>query len=142
MDDVAAIYTRTCSLQEGSTHPARVFRRTRSLANNLPIVCMKSCMTHCRIFNWLARLVFALALAIVAQTTGIYAAELVPTDRFMHAGLAPEAAARAMTVPPGFSVSLFAGEPDVTQPIAMAIDDRGRLWIAEAHSYPVRLPDD
>ena len=30
-----------------------------------------------------------------------------------------------MTVPPGFKVTLFAGEPDVVQPIAMAIDDRG-----------------
>lgn len=63
-------------------------------------------------------------------------------DVFAHAGLAPEAAAKAMTVPEGFSVTLFAGEPDVRQPIAMAFDDRGRLWIAEAYSYPLRLPDD
>ena len=41
-----------------------------------------------------------------------------------------------MTVPAGFKVTLFAGEPDVVQPIAMAIDDRGRLWVAEAYSYP------
>ena len=47
-----------------------------------------------------------------------------------------------MTVPPGFHVTLFAGEPDVVQPIAMAIDDRGRLWVAEAYSYPRRVPDD
>ena len=58
-----------------------------------------------------------------------------------HAGLGPEEAARAMTVPPGFKVTLFAGEPDVVQPIAMAIDDRGRLWVAEAYSYPRRVPD-
>jgi putative membrane-bound dehydrogenase-like protein len=62
-------------------------------------------------------------------------------DLFTHAGLGPEEAARAMTVPPGFKVTLFAGEPDVVQPIAMAIDDRGRLWIAEAYSYPRRVPD-
>ncbi len=61
-------------------------------------------------------------------------------DTFAHAGLAPDEAARAMTVPPGFNVTLFAGEPDVVQPIAMAIDDRGRLWIAEAYSYPHRVP--
>ena len=41
-----------------------------------------------------------------------------------------------MTVPEGFRVTLFAGEPDVVQPIAFAIDDRGRLWVAEAYSYP------
>jgi len=57
------------------------------------------------------------------------------------AGYSPEEAAAAMTVPPGFKVKLVAGEPRVQQPIAMAIDDRGRLWIAEAYSYPVRLPD-
>ena len=61
-------------------------------------------------------------------------------DTYVHAGLSPEDAARAMTVPPGFKVTLFAGEPDVVQPIAMAIDDRGRIWIAEAYSYPRRVP--
>jgi putative membrane-bound dehydrogenase-like protein len=50
--------------------------------------------------------------------------------------LAPLDAARTMQVPPGFNVSLFAGEPDVKQPIGFCIDDRGRLWVAEAYSYP------
>jgi putative membrane-bound dehydrogenase-like protein len=63
-------------------------------------------------------------------------------DNYQHAGLGPEEAARAMTVPPGFHVTLFAGEPDVVQPIAMAIDDRGRIWVAEAYSYPRRVRDD
>src|SRR5215213_8692963 len=44
--------------------------------------------------------------------------------------------ARRMTVPDGFNVSLFAGEPDVAQPIAFTIDDRGRLWVAECYAYP------
>ena len=39
-------------------------------------------------------------------------------------------------VPDGFHVSLFAAEPDVRQPIAMAFDDRGRIWVAECYSYP------
>lgn len=52
---------------------------------------------------------------------------------------APVPAAEApgrMTVPPGFNVTLFAGEPDVRQPIAFTFDDRGRLWVAECFSYP------
>ncbi len=65
-----------------------------------------------------------------------------PADVYQFAGLAPEEAAKAMTVPEGFKVTLFAGEPDVVQPIAMAIDDRGRVWVAEAYSYPTRVPDD
>jgi putative membrane-bound dehydrogenase-like protein len=63
------------------------------------------------------------------------------SDVYAHAGLTPEQAAAEMTLPEGFNCTLFAGEPDVCQPIAMALDDRGRLWIAEAYSYPVRLPD-
>lgn len=62
-------------------------------------------------------------------------------DVFVHEGLTPLDAAKAMTLPEGFHVQLFAGEPDVVQPIAQAIDDRGRLWVAEAYSYPIRVPD-
>ena len=64
------------------------------------------------------------------------------SDRFLHAGLSPADAVRAMTLPPGFSVKVFAAEPDIRQPVAMAIDDRGRLWVAENYSYPVRVPED
>ena len=46
-----------------------------------------------------------------------------------------------MTCPKGFSVTLAASEPDVVRPIAFALDDRGRLWVAEAHTYPVRAPE-
>jgi len=40
-----------------------------------------------------------------------------------------------VTAPPGFHATLFAGEPDVRQPIAMAFDDRGRLWVVENYTY-------
>ncbi len=63
---------------------------------------------------------------------------IYPVDQVEHAGLSPEAARAAMTVPEGFHVDLVASEPDVRQPIAMAIDDKGRLWVAEAFTYPVR----
>ncbi len=39
-------------------------------------------------------------------------------------------------LPEGFKISLFAAEPDVVQPIAFTIDDRGRLWVVENLSYP------
>src|SRR5262249_47256133 len=57
------------------------------------------------------------------------------------AGLKPAEAAKAMTVPEGFRVKVVAGEPDICQPIAFCTDDRGRLWVAEAYSYPKRRPD-
>jgi putative membrane-bound dehydrogenase-like protein len=46
-----------------------------------------------------------------------------------------EAAGR-FKLPEGFQATLFAGEPDVVQPIAFTFDDRGRLWVVENHSYP------
>ena len=48
----------------------------------------------------------------------------------------PLEAAKTMQVPNGFNVTLFAGEPNIKQPIAFCIDDRGRLWVAEANNYP------
>tara|TARA_R110002049_G_scaffold46487_1_gene135117 strand:- start:51832 stop:57669 length:5838 start_codon:yes stop_codon:yes gene_type:complete len=64
------------------------------------------------------------------------------TDEYPHAGLSAQEAAAAMDLPDGFSVTVGAAEPDVQQPIAMAIDDRGRVWIAEAYEYPIRAKGD
>src|SRR5262245_33259325 len=47
---------------------------------------------------------------------------------------ASEAAAK-MRLPPGFKATVFAAEPDVQNPIAMAWDTRGRLWVAENYTY-------
>ena len=49
--------------------------------------------------------------------------------------------ARDMMLANGFQAELIAAEPEVHQPIAMAIDEKGRLWIAEAYSYPNKQPD-
>ena len=71
------------------------------------------------------------------------AAQPSSRDEYKFNGLSPDEAPKAMTVPEGFHVNLFAGEPDVVQPIAMALDERGRLWIAENESYPIwRKPED
>ncbi|MEC8974003.1 MAG: PVC-type heme-binding CxxCH protein, partial [Verrucomicrobiota bacterium] len=56
-------------------------------------------------------------------------------------GATAEAAARAMTLPPGFRAIAAAAEPDVMQPVAFTLDHRGRMWVAEAHSYPRRQPE-
>jgi putative membrane-bound dehydrogenase-like protein len=53
------------------------------------------------------------------------------TDKF----LSPEEAVKKISLPPGFKATLFAGEPDVQQPIAITTDDRGRLWVAENYTY-------
>ncbi len=67
--------------------------------------------------------------------------EMPAMDALKFSGLSPEEAAKQMTLPPGFKATLFAGEPDVQQPIAFAIDHRGRLWVAEAYTYPLRAAE-
>ena len=44
----------------------------------------------------------------------------------------------SIKMPKGFSIQLFASEPDVQQPIAMAWDAKGRLWVAECYTYAMR----
>jgi putative membrane-bound dehydrogenase-like protein len=45
-----------------------------------------------------------------------------------------------MFVPEGFKVEVIAAEPDVKQPVAFAWDERGRIWVVEAYSYPQKRP--
>ena len=47
-------------------------------------------------------------------------------------------AAAAFRAPEGFRVGVFAAEPDVRNPIGMAWDARGRLWVAENYTYAER----
>ena len=88
-------------------------------------------------------MVGASILTHVAQTVSAEEFEAAQPQRRkeMADGLDPEAAAKQMSVPAGFRVQLAAGEPLVHQPIAMCFDHRGRLWVAEAHTYPLRAAD-
>jgi putative membrane-bound dehydrogenase-like protein len=57
-------------------------------------------------------------------------------DRPPGPALSPDEAIAKMTVPPGFSVELVASEPEIVNPVAMTIDERGRFWITESLEYP------
>ncbi|HAM70071.1 MAG TPA: hypothetical protein DCM86_00315 [Verrucomicrobiales bacterium] len=96
--------------------------------------------SHPRFPGLPASLLAAAVLAVFLPASRAAEAELA-VDKVKFAGLSPEAAAREATAPAGFSVKLFAGEPDVKQPIAFAIDDRGRLWVAEGYTYPRKAPE-
>lgn len=78
-------------------------------------------------------------LSLILLTRFAFGQEVNPPE--LASGLTPTEAAKAMTVPEGFRVKLAAGEPMVHQPIAFAIDHRGRLWVAEAYTYPNRAAD-
>src|SRR5262245_18915786 len=71
-----------------------------------------------------------LSLLLAASTAS--GADPKPNDK----PIPPKEAPGKMTVPDGFKVTLFAGEPDIVQPIAFCFDDRGRMWVVECLSYP------
>lgn len=64
-----------------------------------------------------------------------------PPPQF-QAPLSPEESQKLIQVPPGFELQLFASEPDIINPIAMAWDERGRLWVIETVDYPNTVRDD
>ncbi len=47
----------------------------------------------------------------------------------------PADALKMLELPDGFKATLFAAEPDVHQPISLATDACGRLWVAECYTY-------
>ena len=71
-------------------------------------------------------------VSILLAAAATSAADPKPADK----PIPPKEAAGKMTLPDGFTATLFAGEPDVVQPIAMTFDDRGRMWVVECLSYP------
>ena len=52
--------------------------------------------------------------------------------------MSPQDALKALKLPEGFKATLFAAEPDVQNPIGMAWDARGRMWVAENYTYAER----
>lgn len=48
-------------------------------------------------------------------------------------------AAEQWKLPEGFQATVFAAEPEIRQPIAMCLDERGRLWVAESDTFAGHL---
>src|SRR4051794_1883061 len=70
---------------------------------------------------------FCLGFLIAISSSGVIVAANAP--------LPASESAKRVSLPPGFEAATAASEPDVHQPIAMAFDDRGRLWVAECYTY-------
>jgi putative membrane-bound dehydrogenase-like protein len=67
-----------------------------------------------------------LGVALVADQPGV-----APTGP-----LSPKEELATFRVPKGFRVELVASEPEVIDPVAMAFDEQGRLYVAEMIGYP------
>src|ERR1051326_806359 len=79
-----------------------------------------------------------LALVFSFWACAAPASDAPPADVVPFAGLSPQDACDKASLPPGFKMHVFAGEPDVRQPIAFCLDHRGRVWVAEGYTYPQR----
>lgn len=63
------------------------------------------------------------------------------SDRYLYG----EDAEKSLSVPEGYKIQLFASEkefPNLANPIQMAFDNKGRLWVAVAPTYPHYRPGD
>ena len=49
----------------------------------------------------------------------------------------PEEEQASFKLPPGFEITLFASEPDISKPINMEFDEKGRLWVTNTVEYPM-----
>lgn len=107
---------------------------SRPKIHSLTLAATRATRRNCpAVRRWCFR---ARACATLAALLGVVASAAVTELHTAKSPLPPEEAARKMIVPKGFQVTLFAGEPDVCQPVALSTDDRGRLWVAEAYQYP------
>lgn len=50
--------------------------------------------------------------------------------------LSPAESAKRFKVAEGLEIRLVASEPEVTQPLSISFDDRGRMWVLQYRQYP------
>src|SRR5262249_22863370 len=84
--------------------------------------------------SMLVRFFFSLCLS-VSVVSFFWAADPKPGDP-PKGPLSPREELATFKVPKGFKVELVASEPDVIDPVAMAFDEDGRLFVCEMHGYP------
>jgi putative membrane-bound dehydrogenase-like protein len=72
----------------------------------------------------------SLALPLLATATGAEP----------YQGLSPAEELKSFRLPPGFLIELAACEPEIADPVSVAWDEKGRLWITEMADYPLGPP--
>lgn len=90
--------------------------------------------TVCR-FTLLAALSTISGIASFLPNARAEFPELYDSEKEPGAAMPAEEVARTLQLPPGFKANVFAAEPDVQNPISLAWDVRGRLWVAENYTY-------
>ncbi len=83
-----------------------------------------------------------IAAAFVVAATEMRGADPFTEYVRLTEPLTAEAELKTFKLPPGFEIQLFAAEPQISKPMNMAFDERGRLWITESREYPFAAPLD
>ena len=74
-----------------------------------------------------------------ADKPGVVQKPLMPKEEIPAAPvLSPEEAMKTFTVAPGYRLELATSEPQVQEPVAVAFDADGSMWVAEMRGY---MPD-
>lgn len=59
----------------------------------------------------------------------------VSSDGKIRERVSPAEEAKEFLVADGFAIELVASEPDLINPVALAVDDKGRMIVSESHTY-------
>lgn len=88
------------------------------------------------------RLLLVAVVSLILSSVSVAQEPFIPRRQTKPPGppKSPQEAIAAMTVPAGFSVELVAAEPDLVNPVAMTIDEKGRFWVCESVEYPRHEP--
>lgn len=91
---------------------------------------------------WRWRIVLAVAVW-AGSAMSAYAQKNFGFDNRKPSGqpyLTPQETVKRFQMAPGWEAQLVAGEPDLANPIAFTIDEKGRIWVVECFEYPKRTP--
>ncbi len=61
--------------------------------------------------------------------------EVTATDKAIKGRLTADEQKSHMKCPPGFAVELVAADPLVINPVTMTVDEKGRIYVSESHTY-------
>ncbi len=79
------------------------------------------------------RLMFAALCIALLPVAIVWAQRRIPLE--------PQESLKQIELEPGFTARLLAHEPQVIDPVEVAFDDAGRMWVVEMRDYPVRIAE-
>ena len=73
--------------------------------------------------------------AALCLCLGVFAADAPAQEKKITERLSPKDQLPHFKVPAGFEVELVAADPLVINPITLALDEKGRIYVSESHTY-------